>query len=151
LINNLLGLPAPATRAPVTDGSGHVLYRRRGAEADCGRRQPVGRRAARAASSAAGTEAATNSEVRPLRQYMSSLPTRAVHAIPIPETPRARAGLENGRPDTATTASAPPSRQVRSTIRCPPTTTLAGRPTSIGAAGTRGFQCEPRSGAGIAW
>ena len=42
--------------------------------------------------------------------------------------------MGNGWADTATTASVPPSRQVRSTIFCPPAVTVTGRPTSTGTA-----------------
>src|SRR5262249_23192499 len=42
---------------------------------------------ASAASSAAGTGAATSSEVWPFRQYRPSLPSLADHAIPRAETP----------------------------------------------------------------
>ena len=47
-------------------------------------------------------------------------------------------GMGNGWPDTATTASAAPTRQVRITIRCPPAVTVTGPPTSTGAARTPG-------------
>ena len=88
--------------------------------------QAGGSRAASPARSAAGTGAATSSEVRPLMQYSLSLPTRADHAIPPPDAAAAPAGMGNGCRDTATTASVLPSRQVRSRIRCPPALTVTG-------------------------
>jgi hypothetical protein len=63
---------------------------------------------------------------------------------------RASAGRANGSSDTATTASALPSRQVRSTIGCPPAVTLTGRPTATGAARPAGYKCWSRPGGEIA-
>ena len=63
---------------------------------------------------------------------------RADHAMPRPAMPWARAGMGNGWPEVATTASVLPSRHVRSMIRCPPAVTVTGRPTSTGTARTLG-------------
>src|SRR6516225_2052168 len=131
--------PAAALIAHPRKGGRRAVRRSPATTARCGARlrpQARGSSAASAARSAARTGAATNSEVRPLRQYRLSLPSRADHAIPLPATPWAWGGLGNGLPDTATTASVPPTRHVRSTIVCPPAVTVTGdqHPVSGGRA-----------------
>jgi hypothetical protein len=80
------------------------------------RDQARGSHAPRAAGSAIGSGAATSSEVRPFRQYKPTLPSRDDHAVPLPGTPWAWAGIGKGRPDTATTAFARPSRRIKTRL-----------------------------------
>ncbi len=54
-------------------------------------------------------------------------------------------GIGNGAAETATVASAPPSRQVRSVTCWPPAVTVTAWPTSTGTVG------RPLPGCGIAW